>query len=291
MDTRKALMDAGIASAEFDARELVCAAAGLSREEFIRDRAVAAPAEAARRVADLRARRAKGEPLAYVLGEWDFYGLNFRITPDVLIPRMDTEVLADWAVHVIRERAEGGFRFLDLCCGSGCIGAALASVFPGEPGRSPGRVGQGGGAGGRERPAAGPCRPGDRGDRRRVRAAGQAALGPVRRAGVQPALCDPGGDGKARPVRAGTMSPPGRSSAAPTACTSTGRSSRTGRAFCAPGGFLALECGWQQARELGRMLKRQGFTGIKIVEDTAGIQRVVSAFAPEKIRRETNEEK
>ena len=290
MDTRKALMDAGIASAEFDARELVCAAAGLSREEFIRDRAVAAPEEAARRVADLRARRAKGEPLAYVLGEWDFNGLNFRITPDVLIPRMDTEVLADWAVHVIRERAEGGFRFLDLCCGSGCIGAALASVFPESRGVLL-----------------------DVSDKAVELAAENARrLGLADRViAVTGDVCEPPDKRLLGRFDVLVSNPPYVTREEMAKLDRSVRDYEPAGALFGgadglhfyrailkdwarllrPGGFLALECGWQQARELGRMLKRQGFTGIKIVEDTAGIQRVVSAFAPEKIRRETNEEK
>ncbi|MCL2083007.1 MAG: peptide chain release factor N(5)-glutamine methyltransferase [Oscillospiraceae bacterium] len=79
--------------------------------------------EAARK--NLAQRRASGEPLAYVLGEWDFYGITFKVTPDVLIPRADTELLAElaigWAVGV-----PVPVRVLDLCCGSGCLGVALA---------------------------------------------------------------------------------------------------------------------------------------------------------------------
>lgn len=65
-----------------------------------------------------------GEPLAYVLGEWDFYGLTFKVTPDVLIPRSDTERLCELAIE--RARQVVNPRVLDLCCGSGCIGVALA---------------------------------------------------------------------------------------------------------------------------------------------------------------------
>ena len=50
----------------------------------------------------LARRRAKGEPLAYVLGEWDFYGLTLKITPDVLIPRPDSEILVETALEFLR---------------------------------------------------------------------------------------------------------------------------------------------------------------------------------------------
>lgn len=66
----------------------------------------------------------KGEPLAYLIGEWDFYGLTFKVNPSVLIPRPDTEVLCQLAIEAARVKKNA--RVLDLCCGSGCIGIALA---------------------------------------------------------------------------------------------------------------------------------------------------------------------
>ena len=67
-----------------------------------------------------------GEPLAYVLGEWEFYGLPLRVTPDVLIPRDDTCAVAELAIRKALF-LEQDPRILDLCCGSGCIGLAIAS--------------------------------------------------------------------------------------------------------------------------------------------------------------------
>ena len=74
-------------------------------------------------------RRLKGEPLAYIAGSWEFYGLPFTVTPDVLIPRIDTEVLVACVVRAIRAFGMKG-RVLDLCCGSGCIACAVASELP-----------------------------------------------------------------------------------------------------------------------------------------------------------------
>lgn len=68
-------------------------------------------------------RRISGEPLQYILGEWDFYGMNFKLSPAVLIPRPDTEILVETAIGLIRER--GYKSVLDLCTGSGCIGIAI----------------------------------------------------------------------------------------------------------------------------------------------------------------------
>ena len=66
----------------------------------------------------------EGEPLAYLLGEWDFYGLTFCIDRSVLIPRPETERLCELVIE--RARTLEAPRILDLCCGSGCIGIAVA---------------------------------------------------------------------------------------------------------------------------------------------------------------------
>lgn len=71
----------------------------------------------------LIARRLSGEPLQYVLGEWAFYGLPFYVDKSVLIPRPDTERLVEIALPMLSEDRR---KVLDLCCGSGCIGIALA---------------------------------------------------------------------------------------------------------------------------------------------------------------------
>ena len=79
-------------------------------------------------VRQLVERRMAGEPVAYLIGEWEFYGLPLDISRDVLIPRSDTEVLAGQAIAYIQ--ALGECRVLDLCAGSGCIGLAIASQAP-----------------------------------------------------------------------------------------------------------------------------------------------------------------
>ena len=68
------------------------------------------------------------EPLPYILGQWDFYGISLEVTPDVLIPRDDTMAVTDLALDVLRGREAP--RVLDLCCGSGCIGLAIAHQLP-----------------------------------------------------------------------------------------------------------------------------------------------------------------
>lgn len=129
LDARQRLRRAGIDSAQLEAREIVCFAADKSREQFLRDMSLYASDQVERRVEALVQRRLDGEPVAYIIGEWEFYGLALDISRDVLIPRMDTEVLAERAILLARESGKEA-RVLDLCAGSGCVGLAVAANVP-----------------------------------------------------------------------------------------------------------------------------------------------------------------
>lgn len=126
LDIRTRLRQAGIEGAQLEARELVSYAAEKTREEFLRDLSLYASAEIEQRVQALLQRRLEGEPVAYLIGEWDFYGITFDVNPHVLIPRMDSEVLVERALSALEGKGEGT-RVLDLCTGSGCIGLAVAT--------------------------------------------------------------------------------------------------------------------------------------------------------------------
>ena len=128
LDIRQQLRKAGIEAATLEARELVCFGTGKSRDELTRDGGLYASPELERRVRDLVDRHLAGEPVAYLIGEWEFYGLPLDISRDVLIPRRDTEVLTEQAIGYIKTLGE--CRVLDLCAGSGCIGLAVASQCP-----------------------------------------------------------------------------------------------------------------------------------------------------------------
>ena len=128
LDIRQQLRRAGIEEATLEARELVCFGTGKSREQLVRDGGLYASPELEKRVRDLVDRHLAGEPVAYLIGEWEFYGLPLDISPEVLIPRPDTEVLAEQAIGYVKTLGE--CRVLDLCAGSGCIGLALASQAP-----------------------------------------------------------------------------------------------------------------------------------------------------------------
>ena len=128
LDIRTQLRRAGIEAATLEARELVCFGTGKTREELMRDGSLYASPDTERRVRALVDRHLAGEPVAYLIGEWEFYGLPLDISDDVLIPRADTEVLAEQAIDYCQTLPE--CRVLDLCAGSGCIGLAVASQVP-----------------------------------------------------------------------------------------------------------------------------------------------------------------
>ena len=128
MDVRQQLRQAGIEGATLEARELVCFAAGKTRQELMRDSRLYVPQAVEQQVLALVERHLAGEPVAYLIGEWEFYGLPLDISEHVLIPRADTEVLAQQAIEFVQRLEE--CRVLDLCAGSGCVGLAIASQAP-----------------------------------------------------------------------------------------------------------------------------------------------------------------
>ena len=119
LDIRRSLRQAGIEAATLEARELVCFAAGKDRATLLRDGLLYVSPEGEEAAWALARRRLAGE----------FYGLPLDISESVLIPRPDTETLAEAAIGWLRQREAP--RVLDLCAGSGCLGLAIASQAPG----------------------------------------------------------------------------------------------------------------------------------------------------------------
>ncbi len=111
-----------------DTQLLLCAVLDKPRSWLLAHDTDPLPLEAATRFAELSARRAQGEPLAYLLGAKEFYGLSLRVAPGVLVPRADTETLVDWALDVLP--AERSTHVLDLGTGSGAIALAIRSRRP-----------------------------------------------------------------------------------------------------------------------------------------------------------------
>lgn len=113
-------------TAGYIARQLLLSVSGKTQEQLVADRDLYASEEVCAGADFAAARILAGEPLAYLLGEWEFYGLKLYVDKRVLIPRDDTCAVASLAVK------KGLFldqnpRILDLCTGSGCIGLAVAS--------------------------------------------------------------------------------------------------------------------------------------------------------------------
>ena len=129
MTLRKQLRDAGVEAHSLEARLLTAHAAGKTPERLLADLQLYSSPAVEERLRALTARRLAGEPAAYILGKWEFYGLELTVTPDVLIPRSDTEVLVDRALELTENRS-AETRILDLCTGSGCIGCALGVRLP-----------------------------------------------------------------------------------------------------------------------------------------------------------------
>lgn len=129
LNTRTVLRQRGIEAFNQEARYIVAAAAGKSVAELLRDMNLYASNQIEEKVTDYTARRLRGEPVAYITGTWEFYGLPIITTPDVLIPRVDTEVLVDTAIELLMGKKMDA-RILDLCCGSGCITCAIGHEMP-----------------------------------------------------------------------------------------------------------------------------------------------------------------
>ena len=127
--TKLVLQEAGSEMAQLEARELVCHAAGMNRERLYRDMSLEVPKEAEQCLEELIRQYRDGTPIAYLLGEWEFYGLSLTVSSKVLIPRADTEVLAERGIQRASTMT-GTPRILDLCAGSGCIGLAIAANVP-----------------------------------------------------------------------------------------------------------------------------------------------------------------
>lgn len=125
LDARKSLLEKEGQFAANIARELVCAACEISVEELIARREECPKEEYCQRAEDYVSRYLKGEPMPYILGQWDFYDMTLEVNPNVLIPRDDTMVVTELAVKKALY-LEQNPRILDLCTGSGCIGMAIA---------------------------------------------------------------------------------------------------------------------------------------------------------------------
>lgn len=120
---KEILKTGGIETYAFDAAVLFSHFCGISKSELIFSEKVPKNPEG---YLNACTKRSEGYPLQYIVGSWEFYGLEFMVNESVLIPRADTETLIDYIV----QKYSGKIRILDMCCGSGCIGLTLKKKLP-----------------------------------------------------------------------------------------------------------------------------------------------------------------
>ena len=271
MDIRQELHRAGIDAATLEARELVAFAAGKTRQELMRDGRLYVPQDVEQRAKALVARHLAGEPLAYLIGEWSFCGMDLDVNESVLIPRVDTEVLAEQAADYVRTLPEA--RVLDLCAGSGCVGLAVARFCPGSH-VVLGELMEG---------ALRVCR-------QNIRRCGltsqcmpwqvDALAGPPPRFGEFDCIVSnppyiPDGDIEGLDVSVRDFEPLTALKGGADGLDFYRAISEKWRTALHPGGRLYFEVGIGQADDVLRIMRSQGFGDIEIVPDTAGIPRVV----------------
>jgi release factor glutamine methyltransferase len=128
---RRRLAAAGIGAeeADLDARLLAQHVLGWDAADFFREMADPPPARLEPAFEALVQRRASREPMAYILGRQEFWGLLFEVTPDVLIPRPETEGIVEALLERRAERT-APLRIADVGTGSGCLAVALATLYP-----------------------------------------------------------------------------------------------------------------------------------------------------------------
>jgi release factor glutamine methyltransferase len=127
--TREYFERSGLESPRLCAEILLAHAIQCKRLELYTRHELVPAAEQLGRFRESVKQAATGKPIAYLTGTKDFFSLSFEVTPDVLVPRPETEVLVERTIHLARAR-ETPLRLLDLGCGSGCIAIALARQLP-----------------------------------------------------------------------------------------------------------------------------------------------------------------
>ena len=120
---KEALRREGIEEYDAEARIALSAFLGVELYELMSDKEI--PEDTETRIEEAVRRRAAGEPMAYIIGERWFMGMPFYVDERVLIPRTETEILAERAITLARVMGEP--RIIDLCTGSGCIAVSIAT--------------------------------------------------------------------------------------------------------------------------------------------------------------------
>lgn len=124
----------GCEDAAFEARCLLEDIGRVGRGKTLLMQSAPLSPESEKAVMSAAKRRIEGEPLQYLLGEWDFLSLTLHVGRGVLIPRPETELLCETVADFLKEHPHTTTQILDLCAGSGCVGLGIASlVYPQKP--------------------------------------------------------------------------------------------------------------------------------------------------------------
>ena len=276
-----ALSACGVEESRADAWYLFSHCFHMDRARYLMSMGEEAPAGEAGAFLELVGRRGNRIPLQQLLGTQEFMGLSFFVDSHVLIPRQDTEILAEAVIREEEKRKDGPLRILDLCTGSGCIGISLA-VLLGRGGHSQLQVVLSDispealfvadenirrlGCGDRCRTVRSDLFESLSGQRFHVIVSNPPYIPPAVIEELSPEVrdheprlaLDGGSDGLDFYRRIADRSP----------------------AFLEPGGVLWLEIGWDQAEAVSVLLKDGGFTDITVKKDLAGKDRVIRAALP-----------
>lgn len=269
------LADRGIDAPRLSAQLLLARALGLDRLGLVlaMDRPLT-PVELDA-VRPLVARRGRGEPVAYILGEREFYGLDFSVTPATLIPRPETELIIDRALALFPGAGLGAFA--DLGTGSGCLAVTLAVRFPDAVGValdvSPGAL---------EIARHNAAHHGV-GERLTFLEADFSAL-PEHPGGYGLVVSNPpyvSADEyrecsrEVRDFEPASALVPGQ-----TGLEAVPAVARSAMAGLAPCGWLLVEIGWRQGPAAATILAEHGFADVVVRRDLAGLDRVVEGRKP-----------
>lgn len=126
--TKKALCNAGIEDYVFEAKQIIKHITSFSNSEILMNYTKQLTEFQSNNLTAVIKQRELRYPLQYIFGEWAFYGRDYYVGPGVLVPRADTEILAEKCIEILKEKENP--KVLDLCAGSGCIGITIAKEIP-----------------------------------------------------------------------------------------------------------------------------------------------------------------
>lgn len=266
-ETAAVLSAAGIEDPEFEAAVLLEDIGGASPAKVQLSREEELPEERAAAVAAAAKRRSEGYPLQYIIGSWDFYGRRFACGEGVIIPRQETELLCECVIKYFAKRKPP--RIVDLCSGTGCIAVTLAKEIPGASVTAVELYDKAFAYLERNNAAFGGCVSAVKGDAllpfgefdcvvsNPPYVAGTEMAGLQKEVLAEPKTALFGGEDGLDFYRS---------------------IAKNWFEHIAPGGFIAFEIGDTQGRAVEAILKENGYYGVSVWEDYAGLDRIVTAM-------------